>query len=617
MMKKLLPYILFTLMIGGMSCSERGFLDETVTTDLDIDVVFGDSTYTAGFLNDIYRDIGFDTDPDRFAPGGGLQTASDEARFRRSSTITTDVMFATGTINPVLVSNDVWRICYANIRKVNVFFENIERSPIRGSIKNQYIAEARFLRAWYYGLLLRHYGGVPLIGDKVFTPDEKIDMTRASYEACVDYIISECDTIIAQNVLPKRRTGKDYARISEAACRALKARVLLYGASDLYNGIEDKYAPSPEYKTLLGYPTHDQERWRLAYEAARDVIAMNEYTLFVWNRTGSANDDKSEPEMGWGFYAVTSMPSDFMNFTDGENGEYFRGGAFTEVILDKTRDKGNSRERGYGPPTSGGSGEYGYPYKEFADLFPMLDGKPIGESDSLVYNVLAPHVNRDPRFANSVLFDGGYFCTGVGQYEAIRISKGSKQTRDAVHDGTPTGFYNKKTVSRATCGNSFVGVPQSRPLIRFSEILLNYAEAANEYYGPNHSDAYSSVYTALKLIRSRAGINAGSDGMYGLKNGMTQEEMREAIRLERRIELAFEGHRFFDVRRWKIAEETDNKIMHGLEITLNDDNSKTWKEFEVSKHTFRTAMYFWPLPYTETSKAPELKQNPFYAADEN
>ena len=160
-MKKLLPYILFTLIIGGMSCSERGFLDETVTTDLDIDVVFGDSTYTAGFLNDIYRDIGFDTDPNRFAPGGGLQTASDEARFRRSSTITTDVMFATGTINPVLVSNDAWRICYANIRKVNVFFENIERSPIKGSIKNQYIAEARFLRAWYYGLLLRHYGGVP------------------------------------------------------------------------------------------------------------------------------------------------------------------------------------------------------------------------------------------------------------------------------------------------------------------------------------------------------------------------------------------------------------------------------------------------------------------------
>ena len=84
--------------------------------------------------------------------------------------------------------------------------------------------------------------------------------------------------------------------------------------------------------------------------------------------------------------------------------------------------------------------------------------------------------------------------------------------------------------------------------------------------------------------------------MYGLKDGMTQEEMREAIRLERRIELAFEGHRFFDVRRWKIAEETDNKIMHGLEITLHDDNSKTWKEFEVSKHTFRTAMYFCLYP---------------------
>lgn len=617
--KILIISVLLSSLLVGTSCSDSGFLDETETTNLNQKAVFSDSTYTAGFLNEIYRQIGFDTDPDRFSITafgwtnfyGGLQTASDEAKFRRTSTITTDVMFATGTINPVLVSKDAWEKCYTNIRRVNIFLKYVDQSPITEGIKNQYKAEARFLRAWYYGILLRHYGGIPLIGDVIYEVDDDIKTTRDSYEDCVNYIVNECDSIISSNILAKRRTGRDYGRISEAACRALKSRVLLYAASPLYNGIEDKYAPTAAYKSLLGYPQADNERWKIAYEAARDVIALNEYKLFEWHQTGSANDDNKTPERGWGFYAVTSMPSDFAYLTENENGEIFKSGAFCEVILDKTAAKGNDRERRYGPPTSGGSAESGYVYKELADAFPMIDGKPIGESQ-YPYDVLKPYKYRDPRFANSVLYDGGYFCTATATYTPIRISGGVGATLDAVHVGTPTGFYVKKTVSRATCGNTFIGVPQSRPLIRFAEILLNYAEAANEYYGPNHSDQYTNIYYVLKAIRARGGIEAGTDNMYGLKPNMTQDEMRATIRLERRIELAFEGHRFFDVRRWKIAEETDNKMMHGLEITVNADGTKSAQEFEVGKHTFRSAMYFWPIPNDEVVKSTSLLQNPYY-----
>jgi hypothetical protein len=608
--------------MGMVSCSDTGFLDETTTTNLDEEVVFSDSTYTAGFLTDIYTNIGFDTDPDRFSVTaygwttdyGGLQTACDEAMYKRTSTITTDVMFATGTINSQLVSNDAWQKCYASIRKVNVFLKNVGGSPMAEGIKNQYIAEARFLRAWYYAILLRHYGGIPLIGDAVYEITDEMKTTRDTYEDCVNYIVGECDAIVSQNVLPKRRTGTDFGRISEAACLGLKSRVLLYAASPLYNGIDDSYAPTDEYKQLLGYPEYDKERWKQAYDAALAVIAMQEYRLFVWNQTGDANSTSSTPEMGWGFYAVTTMPSDFANFTEdptNQPGEIYKQGAYCEVILDKTADKGNHREALYGPPTSGGSGASGYIYKDLADLFPMIDGKPIGES-AYPYDVLAPNVNRDPRFTNSVLFDGGYFCTGVSTYTPIRISQGANATLDAVYTGTPTGLYNKKTTCRTTCGNSVIGSPQERPLIRYAEILLNYAEAANEYYGPNHSDQYTNIYDALKVIRSRAGIQAGDDGMYGLKPNMSQDEMREAIRLERRLELAFEGFRFFDVRRWKIAEDTENKMMHGLEITLNGDGSKTAREFEVGKHTFRPAMYFWPIPYDEITKTPDLLQNPSY-----
>jgi hypothetical protein len=121
----------------------------------------------------------------------------------------------------------------------------------------------------------------------------------------------------------------------------------------------------------------------------------------------------------------------------------------------------------------------------------------------------------------------------------------------------------------------------------------------------------------LKLIRRRAGIDAGADGMYGLKAGMTQQEMREAIQLERRIELAFEGFRFFDVRRWMIAEQTENQLMHGIEITrvVDEETGKVSyepREFDVRPHIFRRAMYFWPIPYAETVKSPELIQNPYY-----
>ena len=174
---------------------------------------------------------------------------------------------------------------------------------------------------------------------------------------------------------------------------------------------------------------------------------------------------------------------------------------------------------------------------------------------------------------------------------------------------------------RAASGNWWVEPPQSRPLIRFAEVMLDYAEAANEWKGPDFQETLADGNTygpleVLKLIRRRAGIQPGADDMYGLKAGMTQQEMREAIQLERRIELAFEGFRFFDVRRWMIAEKTENQPMHGLEITRTVDDNGTIsyvpREVVVRTHVFRKAMYFWPIPYAEIVKTPELIQNPYY-----
>jgi hypothetical protein len=182
--------------------------------------------------------------------------------------------------------------------------------------------------------------------------------------------------------------------------------------------------------------------------------------------------------------------------------------------------------------------------------------------------------------------------------------------QDAVYSGTPTGYYICKMQHfYAAAGNYFIGPPQSRPQLRYAEILLNYAEAATEWNAP--ADPPADVYEALKLIRERADILAGNNGMYGLKENMTADEMREVIRNERRIEFAFEGLRFFDVRRWMIAPQTESKMMTGMEVRLKE-GKKVYTRFNVRQHVWRPAMYFWPIPYNEISKAPDMLQNPYY-----
>lgn len=609
-MKNLLKFIMCLLFLWSLVSCNEDFLDQTQTTDLDENKVFSDSAYTAGFLTQIYVDVGFDTDLDRFngwgTKGGGLQVASDEAEFIQSNAISTGMMFATGTVNPVTVTTDVWEKCYRNIRRANLFMKKVDGAPIVESVKQQYKSEARALRAWYYFILLRHYGGIPLIGDKVYGMGDEIKTTRNTFAECVNYIVSECNSILDSNTLSPRMRGRNNGRVSEAFCHGLISRVLLYAASPLFNG---SGFGTDETRELLGYPDYDKNRWKDALDAARKALTMTgNFRLFDYPM-----NDQGKYEPGFGFYAIF-FPPDFNNITEYE-GQTFDGGAYCELIFEKKGSEGTTVMSFLDPPSCGGRGDAGYIYKDLADAFPMIDGKPIGES-AYTFDPLRPNVNRDPRFANTVIYDSCKVYSGGDANHIVYTRQGYGATMDAVHSGTPTGFYIRKMINRNCAANYWVAPPQNRPLIRYAEILLNYAEAANEFYGPDYTEYLGeqemSVYTALKLIRKRAGINAGINGMYGLKPNMTQEEMREAIRLERRLELAFEGFRFFDVRRWMIAEQTDNAMMHGLEITGESNGSKSWREFNVRKHVFRKGMYFWPIPYQETVKSPDLLQNPFY-----
>jgi hypothetical protein len=591
-------YLLWMVILSGItlaSCNDSNFLDETQTTDLTTEVIFSDSTYTVGFLSEIYREIGFDTDAGRFSDiytrYGGLQGASDEAEFKASSKITTDMLFATGSINPVVVSEDVWEKPYRNIRRVNVFLQNVDQSPLGEARKKVYKAEARFLRAWYYFIMLRHYGGIPLIGDVIYEPGDSIKSDRNTFEECVDYIISECDAVAPDMVV--RPSGRDYGRVGGGACMALKSRLLLYAASPLFNGGAE--VPNGYPKELIAYPEYRKERWEAAMDAAKAVMDLGAYNLFSINVREGETNYRNLNGFFWVFQA-----------SDGAS-----LGAQKELLVELQRPKGLDRERLFNPPSRGGDGG-GFAYQELIDAFPMLNGKSITEEPA--YDEQNPYANRDPRLYQSICYDqhpmqnGGTPMVPVNTY--LR-EDGTPFDQDAVYSGTPTGYYICKMQHwPAAAANYFVGPSQSQPQLRYAEILLNFAEAANEWQAPaNPSD---EVYAAIKLIRERAGILPGDDEMFGLKPNMNTDEMREIIRNERRVELAYEGFRFFDVRRWMIAPETDGRMMTGMEIRINSEGKKVYKRFDVRRHVWRPAMYFWPIPYKETAKTENLIQNPYY-----
>jgi hypothetical protein len=579
----------FGFVLFVQSCKKSGsFLAETSTTNLTQATVFADSSRTEGFLANIYASVGFSTSPTRFQANltvcGGLDAASDESE--PSHTYATDASgFATGTINAGTVSNDPYNTCYTQIRAVNQLLANIHLTKMLASNKNQLVAEARFLRAWYYFILLEHYGGVPLVGDSLYTYATPISVKRSTYAACVTYITSECDA--AATVLPLTQSGINWGRASGGACMALKARVLLYAASPLFNGTtlpgdagsSSSGAVDP---SLVGYPTADPSRWQLAENAAQAVIASGAYTLNTVNTYQTTTP-------GYGFQGL------------------FPQRVNTEYIFQLMRPSNNDLENLFLPPSrSGANGAF--PYQGIVDAFPMSNGKLISDPTS-GYDPTNPYNNRDPRLNYSIIHDQTLLNvrTGNGMINGqapvnIYLGNNNNQNPDAVHQGTVTGYYCNKMLDPSAIAASFA-FPSNRcmPLIRYAEILLDYAEAANEYEGPT-----SNVYNAIQAVRQRAGLNP-----YQLPSGLSQADMRTYIQNERRIELAFEGHRFFDVRRWKIAPQTENIQALGMEV---DDNGSAvaYNEFNVTKHNFRPAMYLWPFPISETGKSATLIQNPGY-----
>lgn len=599
--------------LSAMSACNSDFLEQKTLTNIGEKDVFTDSLYTLGIVNGLYNDIEYAFKNTRFG-NGGYEIGIDEAEPYRDVS-QWSYMFSKGSINPSNINKTPWTLTYEKIREANLFLKNKDIIPVTPATLNYWEGQVRFLRAWFIFQQVKHYGGVPLVYDQVFTDQDNVQFPRNTYEECINYLVSECDA--AAKNLPYTinfREAGEGGKATKGAALALKARILLYAASPLTNCSR---ADDPNY--YVSYGNEDKERWKKAYQAA--LVLMNE---------GVNTDDPKEFE-----YALYQYPDDpslsFYNlFLQSEPCaenifSYWPANSTNNKMLLETHCNPPSRATRY---YSGRS--TGFPTQQLVDAFPMLDGTPINEAGA---NSTYPYPgtgdgmyeNRDPRLAATVAYNGmeRYIHQGPAgskqwTYTAKTYPTGDLNLESARKDAiyaqgaTRTGYYRMKGMSKNVTSSGELYRPSI--LIRYAEILLNAAEAANEYYERGSAEL-NKAYECLREIRKRAGIEEGdASNKYGIKDNMTREEMRTFIHNERRIELAFEEHRYWDVRRWHAFEEEGltKYWTKGLEITRGDDDTYSYRTIEVEERKNEAAHYWWPIPASEITKNPAVVQNPGY-----
>lgn len=441
---------------------------------------------------------------------------------------------------------------YANIRKCNLFIQKVAESQLPDEWKKVRSGEARFLRAYFYTLLALHHGGVPVITDVLNqnTQGEDIFRARNTFEETIRFITDECSAISAD--LP---VSAESGRITKGAALTLKAWCELFSASPLYN------------------PAGDKEKWALAAETYRSVINLDIYRLF--------------PD-----YSTLFLEANNHN---------------VEVIFDKAylggTALGNAKTPNYGPTFVNGVAR-GFagtnPTQELVDEYAMANGLPVTDPQS-GYDPQNPYTGREQRFYDDIIYDGAEW---LDSEIIMKQGVGSRNQTDLSdnNEATNTGYYWKKGVDPkyATVGNNqnsahFI-------IFRYAEVLLGYAEARNEAEGPD-----ASVYEAVNQVRERVSLPP-------LRQGLSREEMRTAIHRERRVELASEEKRWYDIIRLKLAEKVMNGNLHAILIEAENGN---WVYKKVpaaggSRIFYPEKNYVYPIPQSAIDTNPELIQNPNY-----
>jgi hypothetical protein len=579
-------------LLGAAAC-DNSILDVSPKDQLSDEAVFADPNLAQAFLNDIYNGMGHGLYEMQLA------SISDESQFIHirgtdrvlQSLVTESDLAALGDTR--YFARFIWDPTYGRIRQANIFLSQIDSTDFDPATKQEMKGEAYFLRAYFYHNLLRWYGGVPII-TKVYGLNEDYEVARNSFKETVDFILANADSAAA--LLPTVQEGDNLGRASKGAALALKSRVLLYAASDLYN-----VNPSGQPETGYTSAQDRQALWRAAKDAAKAVMDLGVYGLYKPNPASPEEATQNYHDL---FLQKTSEEA-IMN-------RYF---------LSKRGD-------GYHPGLHNGPNGYhnwggNTPIQNLVDDYRMLDGSKFSWDNP--EEAAAPYENRDPRFNASILHDGSQWRerptdvqamdpAGVIQtFRELKLPDGTTvaglDTRDSpIEDwnGGYSGYLLKKFID-PNVNAQFTRQEVPWPFFRYAEILLNYAEASIEL------NELQDAVDALNQIRRRA-------GMPEFSAGMGQAALREEYRNERRIEMAFEEQRFFDVRRWMIAPEVMDVNAYGINIYLEGDDPldrSTWHDYRYETHSIQDRawddkMYFTPISRDELNRNSLLVQNPGY-----
>jgi hypothetical protein len=556
----------FLLSLCIISCD--GYLDPEVITNLSVEQATTGYAYSRQRVASIYSDViaGFSN-----IGGAMLASASDEAEHTLE---TSGVQhFNRGSWNEYTNPDYAWTSYYRAIRKANQFLaesdninlEQYKNNPNQQEAYQGYLLEiqrwkheVRLLRAYFYFELIKRYGGVPLL-TTYFSIDDDFNIPRNSLNDCINFIVNECDASAVG--LPARHASEDLGRVTSITAYALKSRVLLYAASELFNN--SNWASGYSNAELISLSGDRQARWQTAANAAKAAIDIAESNNYV-------------------------LSSNYSNIF-GANGY-----SDNEVIYCRRETASNSFERanisvGFDLGNSGTT-----PTQNLVDAYEMSDGSKFDWNNP--EHAANPYRNRDPRLALSIVTNNSAY-----KGRPMECWVGGRDGAPVVH-ATRTGYYLRKYVNESINLITNQTSAHNWIIFRLAELYLNYAEALNEAE-PGNGD----VKTYVDKVRQRSGIN-----MPELQLGLSQVQMRERIYNERQVEFAFEDHRLWDLRRWMLAPSALSTPIKGVNVARMSDDQFSFNVIEVESRAFTPQMYFYPIPQNEIFINTQLKQNPLW-----
>lgn len=615
-MKKLIILLLAAVMTACDS-----FLETTPDDLVSPDELFATESSTEGVLMGVYSFLRRDLLWVNSSSGVGGSSSDLDYAWTNYTT------YNEGTWNASSNQYGKWALYYQALRECNYFLANLDNCPeaeIASDIREKLRAEARCLRAIFYCNLMRMYGPVILLKDEVVDiTTGQLTRARSPWDECVDWVANELLEVSKDPYLPVRQTGSNYARMSQSIALGYRARLLLQSASAQFNG-NSMYSMIKNLDGTRLFPQdYDATKWEKARQAAKDVMDLGVFELvkvtdndgniepfdsykavfcnsvttemiFPYLQTDSHFDLHAFPNSmgGWMGYGVTQEMIDLYAM---DNGRYPIDGYLDDERMVPNIDE----ESGY---VETGTSNFRHP---------------IGGQTLPTFNM---YVGREPRFYVSVY----YGCSGLKWFTSSRSDKqnviemfynGSDGPAN-THNYCSTGYALVKFLMPDFSRNPTVSPKREVPFMRYAEVLLNYIEATIECGQENPALLEDTeMFKQWDDLRARVGLEPILD-VYPEAKG-NYDMLLKLCRRERRVELAFECHSFFDTRRWLTAGDTEGGYFHKMNISSDALGTTTSGNYPdayfqrtlLEKRAFNDAYYLYPIPQSAINRNPELVQN--------